>query len=678
MVTDSDGNTAELPFAWTVVPDTELVFAEGTGIGDQSWTGGLAIVPFTVPEATGGNEPLTYTVEGLPAGVSFDETTREVSGTPEAEGSGEARVMVTDSDGNTAELPFAWTVAPPDTVPVFAQGVSIADQQYTVGQPVSLELPEATGGNPPFSYRVTPALPSGLQFDGATRELRGTPDAGHPATGYTYAVTDGDGDQATLEFLITVEEETSGQVLSATGFTVSLSALGRVFATGAVDAIGSRLAAPLNRGTQATLGGVPVGPGFLGAVAGRWSGGRRVGIDGAPLRGPRADSNPVSLPTARTLLGGSAFEFTPTDGTAQWRLWGQGRVSGFGNRAQGVAVDGDVLGGYVGLDLRPRADTVLGVALSWQDGAVTYQEATQGGEMDLTLGSVLPYVQWQPHERVRLWGLGGVGWGTADVRSEDGASAETDLSLRLGALGMNYALAEGGLDWTVKTDAFLVELAADEADGLPEAQGEARRVRVALAGQGDWGATATQRWRPSVEVGVRYDDGDAATGGGIELGGGLGYTDTALGLVVETQARVLMAHEAKEFDEWGAGAQVRYAPGVGAQGLKVQVASTYGAVASRTGALWGQGTPGLAGRVGPAAARLAANVGSGVRLWQGLGLVTPYGGLTWAGRGTERGYRLGGQWALKEAFQMTLEGEERQAAVRAAEHRLSLTVQWQF
>ena len=93
----------------------------------------------------------------------------------------------------------------PDPKPVF--GEPVPDQAYAVGAPVDVTLPEATGGDAPLTYSLTPALPTGLTFDAATRTIAGTPTTVAAAVEYTYTVTDGDAtdpDTATLTFDITV------------------------------------------------------------------------------------------------------------------------------------------------------------------------------------------------------------------------------------------------------------------------------------------------------------------------------------------------------------------------------------------------------------------------------------------------------------------------------------------
>ena len=91
--------------------------------------------------------------------------------------------------------------------PLSFGGATIKDKLYTTGQQIMVTLPEAVGPNPPFTYVLMPVagLPSGLTFDGATRELRGTIDASQGAVEYTYGATDAVGDQVALRFDIAVQ-----------------------------------------------------------------------------------------------------------------------------------------------------------------------------------------------------------------------------------------------------------------------------------------------------------------------------------------------------------------------------------------------------------------------------------------------------------------------------------------
>ena len=81
----------------------------------------------------------------------------------------------------------------------------IAHQTFTVGTPVSLTLPIATGGTPPYTYNIS-ALPPGLQFDPVDRWLNGTPTTLVNAHPVTYTATDATSASAALTFTITVQD----------------------------------------------------------------------------------------------------------------------------------------------------------------------------------------------------------------------------------------------------------------------------------------------------------------------------------------------------------------------------------------------------------------------------------------------------------------------------------------
>ena len=85
----------------------------------------------------------------------------------------------------------------------------IADQTFTVGTAVSLTLPRAIGGTPPYDYSLS-ALPAGLYFDpiaDGSGYIGGTPTTAVDATPVTYTATDANGASAALTFTITVETD---------------------------------------------------------------------------------------------------------------------------------------------------------------------------------------------------------------------------------------------------------------------------------------------------------------------------------------------------------------------------------------------------------------------------------------------------------------------------------------
>ena len=89
---------------------------------------GTAIAPLTLPAATGGTTPISYTLTGpsagpLPTGLTFNETTRVLSGTPSAVGTTTLTYTATDAATTPVEVmdTFDVTVLPVVTI---TQGTS--------------------------------------------------------------------------------------------------------------------------------------------------------------------------------------------------------------------------------------------------------------------------------------------------------------------------------------------------------------------------------------------------------------------------------------------------------------------------------------------------------------------------------------------------------------------------
>ena len=103
-------------------------------------------------------------------------------------------------------------------------------------------------------------------------------------------------------------------------------------------------------------------------------------------------------------------------------------------------MDGDVYSGYLGLDYRVRPDVLLGLAVAHSRGDVDYASAgVTKGELDVELTSVLPYAHWAPRPGLRVWGLLGVGWGSAELRDEAG-TVKPDLEMLIAAGGVRQEL----------------------------------------------------------------------------------------------------------------------------------------------------------------------------------------------------------------------------------------------
>ena len=157
----------------------------------------------TLPEGSGGDGTLRYSVSLLPRGWSFNANTRVLSGTTAiVVGTTEITYTVTDEDGDTDTAIFDIIVAaapPPDTSPVFTE--TAAARTAVVGQQFAFARPQATGGNGQLRYSVSPSSGRGLNAN--ANNVQGSPTSTGTVT-FTWTVTDEDGDTATFTLTVTI------------------------------------------------------------------------------------------------------------------------------------------------------------------------------------------------------------------------------------------------------------------------------------------------------------------------------------------------------------------------------------------------------------------------------------------------------------------------------------------
>ena len=154
--------------------------------------------------------------------------------------------------------------------------------------------------------------------------------------------------------------------------------------------------------------------------------------------------------------------------------------------------------------------------------------------------------------------------------------------------------ATGGFALAFKADALWVGAASEPLDGaagrLNASEAGVTRVRTALEGsRGFTLGGGRLSLTPSVEVGLRRDGGDAETGAGMDIGGGLAFTDTVTGLSLDVRVRTLVVHQADGFTERGMSLSFGWDPTPSSPlGLTARVAPSWGGQA-RGGAeaLWG-------------------------------------------------------------------------------------------
>ena len=163
------------------------------------WTRGVAFSEI-LPAANGGTGAITYSLNKLPAGVTFDPNTQTVSGTPTVKSRQWTFLTYKATDSatppDTTQVTLLYLVRPNIQIP------AIPDLEFTAGQDIGVvQLPTATGCDG-CAYLVWPR-PKGIRKNGTT--LLGTPT--EPTNGpfvATYTATDDAGYSESIQFRITV------------------------------------------------------------------------------------------------------------------------------------------------------------------------------------------------------------------------------------------------------------------------------------------------------------------------------------------------------------------------------------------------------------------------------------------------------------------------------------------
>ncbi len=660
---DTNSSTAMATFTITVANGLAL-----SAPGNQTYTTDMAITNLALPMASGGTGTVTYTLAPLPTGLTFIADPRVLSGTPNAEGETELTYTAMDENGSMAIAAFVVIISADVTVsdPSIVAGVALnapGNQTYTVDTEITpLTMPEATGGTGTVTYTLTP-LPDGLNFDDTGRVLSGTPTTVGRIES-TYTATDGNSTDS-VTFIITVIAIATADDLSAARNEMILPEVTRALADRTVSPIKRRI-------EQANLANQS------GQAAGVTIGGQRS-LSGVLM----AHGEPMANGThaLKDLLGDSDFVLPLNAGAAAESssvLWGDGAYRDLSGDSGGLDWDGELSGVHIGFDARVHADMLAGVAVSWLRGDLDYEYNAgrlDEGEYKIDLTGVHPYFGWSGGV-VDVWATVGYGEGDLEITEAGPAARSSDFSLRtLSIGGSGRVWQRGTTEVRVKSEVVRAELVVDGNANFTELEVDVTRVRLSMEAKRKHELAGGGVFSPSLEVGVRYDGGDGQTGGGMEVGVGLHYSNPAKRVTVEGRVRTLLDNDG-EYEKWGISGQVKLLPGADGQGFSFGLSPGYGESGSDLQALWDHGVSDAAGGDATADYRayLDAKIGYGVSLRGLEAVLTPYGEMT---LGSQDSYRVGMKCKSGTRYEVTLLGERREGD-GADEHTILLKGEIRF
>ena len=277
---------------------------------------------------------------------------------------------------------------------------------------------------------------------------------------------------------------------------------------------------------------------------------------------------------------------------------------------------------------------------------------------------VYPYVRLALHERLAVWGVFGYALhGELTLDEQETDPIDTGAGMLMGAFGARGTLLAaapgGGFELAAKADGLVLRMRSEAVPGLVTTTAEVERLRLTLQGSYRGLPVLGGVLTPALEVGGRYDGGDAETGAGLVVGGSLGYALPAWGLTLSAGGQGLLLHESDGFSEWGAGGSLRLDPGTPDRGVALSVAPSWGTTATTAATLWSLPDAARLAAQGPAqpqpGARLAAELSYGLAALDGAATVSPYAGLTVADGGA-RTWRVGTSFRHDASLSLSLEG----------------------
>ena len=421
--------------------------------------------------------------------------------------------------------------------------------------------------------------------------------------------------------------------------------------------------------------------------------------------------------TARDVLLGSSFSLTGQNDGAGGSLafWGRASQASFDGAERGdgtdIRLDGTVTTGMLGADYA-RGKWLVGLALTQSSSEGSYAAIGGGdpcpdtdgdlcdgavragdGDVEASLTAAIPYAALQVSERLKLWGAAGYGTGEVTLKTME-ENYKADTSWTMAAAGVRGDLLEApkegsGPALALTSDALWARTSSDKTRDLAATDSDATRLRlglegsyrVALDGDGHPGSGSGASLTPKLEIGARHDGGDAETGFGVEVGGGIAWVDPGLGLSLDVSGRTLLAHENDDLKDRGMSASLAFDPAPATRrGPSFSLRQDFGGQAN--GGLDALFAPApLEDRTGrEATSRWAMEAAYGFPAFGGRFTGSPHVGLGLAtgSRDYSVGWRLAPEAATAPDLSFGLKATRRESDTQAAEHTVGfeITARW--
>ena len=382
------------------------------------------------------------------------------------------------------------------------------------------------------------------------------------------------------------------------------------------------------------------------------------------------------------LFGGTSFQmpFGASDAPqelstgTQLASWGGGEYHHLGEPgASALDWKGNMVSAHAGVDLRVGPDILAGVAGSYSSGGFDFTDKTGAspvrGTYGATMTGVHPYLAWFSGARgTSVWGSAGLGRGEIEVDDVREGLRTSPASMLTGAGGAGYQLLDSGARGIrIKAEGWYSRVKVDGGAQIEAVTLAMQRGKLALELTQGFRTDTGHELAVVLEGGMRYDNGDGVNGAGAEVGGGLRYTNSRLGVTAEGRGRFVLSSR-EGYEEWGFGGTLMLDPAARGEGLSIRVAPSYGDHRSGVDQLWERGVSDAMGGHGPGMGpSVDGEVAYGIAGFQG----TPYGGFHLAGS-EARAFSSGVRYDLGAGVGLRLEGTRRESGPAGAQHSVGV------
>ncbi len=397
-----------------------------------------------------------------------------------------------------------------------------------------------------------------------------------------------------------------------------LTRFGRTVAQQALDGISDRIAAQRVAGIEGTLAGQALRFGAQTDTEGAVDEKAATDVIQA-FHLTEGDDTPhdvfasgysYSMSTRQALLNSHFTATREKDATGgSLAFWGRAAQGNFDGREGTFSLDGEATTAMLGADYA-KDHWLAGLALIQSSGEGNYHDTdtdttpspictenldTQtrqalcngavregDGQVEASLTAITPYASLQASDSIRLWGTLGQGSGEVTLKPELGDSLTADISWNMAAMGLRGDLVESqaGLSLALTSDALWSRTESDKTHELAASDATVTRLRVGL--EGSWRIRLDQgHLTPRLEMGIRQDGGDAETGRGVEIGGGIAWNDPTLGLSLDLSGRTLLSHDSDDLKDQGFAASFVFDPEPQSErGLSMTIGQDWGGAAT--------------------------------------------------------------------------------------------------